>query len=131
MLLIKTKREYLRAVVENAKHALMQRPHAEAGDIILIAQTRDELEPDEKPIKYRMELRRIDEDMKHESESIFRRHWTYIVVGCSCLPLKSPFDISEVQVTKKCYRQGGTFFYVDPTDVRAITEGRYLDVMNT
>ncbi|RFC30890.1 MAG: hypothetical protein DID91_2727704678 [Candidatus Nitrotoga sp. MKT] len=128
MLLFKTSKNTLPAVIKHAKHALMQCPHAEPGEIILIAQTRDDLLPEQKPIRYRMELLRIYKDNEHESQRIWGRPWTYIVEGYNCIPLKTPFDINEVQITERNYQQGGTFFHVDPKDVLAIVGGRYLEV---
>lgn len=65
MLLFKTSKDTLLAVIEHAKHALMQRPHAEPGEIILIAQTREDLLSEQKSIRYRMELLRIHKDIGH------------------------------------------------------------------
>ncbi|MDD2700875.1 MAG: hypothetical protein PHH36_06510 [Sideroxydans sp.] len=126
MLLFKTSKDTLPAVVMFAKH--VQRPSAAPGEVILIAQTRDELQPGQKAIQFRMELLGIHGDSKKESNAIWGRSWNYIVEGYNCLPLKTPFDIADVQVTNRNYQQGGTFFHVDPKDVQAIVEGRYLEI---
>lgn len=128
MLIFKTSKETLFKVIVHAKHALMVQPQFEPGEIILIAQTRDELAEGELPIRYRMEIRRVYEDRDGESEQIFGHKWRYIVEGYNCFALKTPFDISEVQVTRENYRQGGTICHVAPRDAEAIVLGGHLEI---
>lgn len=76
MLLFKTSKETLPQVIKHGKHALMQCPRFSPGEIVLIAQTRDELAPTEKSIRYRMGILRIYEDREGESKRIWGRPWT-------------------------------------------------------
>lgn len=128
MLLLKTSKDTLPKVVETSKHALMAHPDVSPGELVLIAQTKDDLSPGEKPIRYRMEIVRVYEDRDGESERIWGRHWTYIVEGRNCVQLKNPFDISETQVTGKNYVTGGTFFYIEKADAEALMNEGYLDI---
>ena len=128
MLLLKTSKDTLPKVIETGKHALMARPEYTPGEIVLIAQTKEDLGSDEAPIKYRMEIVQIYEDKNNESESIWGRHWKYIVEGRNCVQLKNPFDIVDVQITDKNYITGGTFFHIERADAEALMKGGFLDI---
>jgi len=128
MLLLKTSKDTLPKVIETSKHALSARPDYSPGELALIAQTKEDLSPGEPPIRYRMEIARIYQDNGNESDQIWGKHWKYIVEGRNFLPLKNPFDISEVQVTGKNYVTGGTFFHIEKADAEALMIGGWLDI---
>lgn len=53
MILLKTRKKHLDAVIQCGKHATDALPQGIAlGDIVLLAQTRDGLAPNQKPIEY-------------------------------------------------------------------------------
>jgi len=128
MLLLKTSKDTIAKVVETAKHALAACPDYMPGELVLIAQTKDDLNPGEPPIKYRMEIVRIYEDLDNESDQIWGKHWRYIVEGRNCLPLKNPFDISDIQITDKNYVHGGTYFHVERADAEVLMKEGWLDI---
>lgn len=114
-------------MVKLCKHALDSQPHITVGDIILLAETKDNLVSGEKPIRYLMEFHRIYADSKGESERIWGKHWRYIIEGRGCRTLKRPFDICEIQLTETNYAQGGPYVYVARKDEDMLNREGYLD----
>lgn len=130
MLLVKTHKDTLPKVIEFCKHALDAQPTLSQGEIILIAQTKDTLSLGDKPIRYRMEFYRIYADNESESERIWQqKHWAYILEGRNCRSLKKPFDISEVRISNRDYKQGGPFMHVAPEDIDFLYKEGYLETL--
>jgi len=121
MLLLKTSKATIGEVVRRAKHASNTRPNAEAGDIVLIAQTKSTLKPDEESIRYIMtyEDSRIDES--NESQRIWGRHWKYLINGSNVMEIPG-FNIEDVQVSKRNYDPIVTHCRLDPLDEEAVGE---------
>jgi len=129
MILIKTHKSNLSKVVEHCKHALNVQPNLKQGDLILIAQTKRDLLPGEKPIKYIMEFSRIYRDIYNESFKIWGKKWKYIIEGINCRALKNPFDISLIQISDHNYKSGGPFTYVRKEDVDFLFKKGYLETL--
>jgi hypothetical protein len=75
MFLLKTTADTLEQVVSSGKHASYSKPRGiEAGDIILIAQTKHTLQENEKSIRYIMRFESIYRDLGDESDRLWGRH---------------------------------------------------------
>jgi hypothetical protein len=128
IVILRTSPETIANVVAHAKYALRgELKELKPGDIMLIAQKAATV-PDGKPIRYLMTFVRCYRDKNKESDRIWGRHWNYIIEGSGCYSLKTPFDIRQIQVTKKNYAQGGTVVYVDSEDAVVLEAGGYLEV---
>jgi len=127
MIIFKTDAATLPGVVANAKHALVRVPaQIRPGDLILIAQTIQTLQPGQRQIRYCMSFVRFYKDTLRESDRIWGHHWPFIIEGTGLKELARPFNIAVVQKSSKNYGQGGPVVYVDPLDQREIQSGGYL-----
>ena len=124
--LLKVKGENLDAIVRHGKYAMNLRLRLTAGDLILLSQNRGSLERGQPPIRYGMTFIRFYEDTDGESARIWGKQWTYILEGKGCRPLRNPFDLRLLQVTKRNYGQAGPV-YLDDDDVRVLEAGHYLE----
>jgi hypothetical protein len=120
VVILKTTRDTLDAVVKHAKHAQHTSLNLPRGDIILISQTEDTLQPGHLPIQYRMQFERCYPDRDHESVRIWGKYWPYIVEGSNCRQLRRPFKMNDIRVTNKDYGRGGVRVYVDQQDVTVL-----------
>ena len=104
MLLIKTRSDTLRQVIDNCKHATDSIPgEIKHGDIILISQTKKTLRKNQKSIGCLMHFDKIYEDLKNESDALWGQHWRYIIKGYDIQNIKNPFNIEDIQASKKNY----------------------------
>jgi 5-methylcytosine-specific restriction enzyme A len=120
MIILKTSQDTIGEVVRHSKHALKMRPNVKQGELILISELKTKLPPHRKPIQYVMEFEECHEDRQQESLRIWGRHWRYVINGGNCRPLKTPFDISTVQVTNKDYGRGGAVVHVNDDDAQVL-----------
>ena len=128
MVIFRTSKETLPKVVAHCKHALPNKPkHLRLGDIILIAQTINSLNYNQKPIRYRMEFVNCFEDREGLSERIWGRHWNYIIAGRNCCELKQPFDIRKIPNPRGEYGRGGNLVYVHTDDIKKLEDLGYLE----
>ena len=122
MLLIKTSAGTLRNVLLNVKHAVHGRPsNVRTGDLILVSQTKDTLARGQLPIRWVMEYVRTYEDLGGESDALWGRHWRYIIEARNVRNVE-PFNIDDIRVTTKVYRDVQTFGLVEPEDEAAVLE---------
>lgn len=120
MLLIKTSMNTLGAVLREAKHASIGKPkHVKPGDIILVSQTKNTTPPNQKSIRWIMEYIDTREDINNDSDRIWGRHWRYIIEAKNVRYVE-PFNIDEIQVTKKDYGPAVAFSTIEPEDETAI-----------
>jgi 5-methylcytosine-specific restriction enzyme A len=120
MIIFKTDVSTLKNVLAAAKHAVNGRPtRAKAGDIILVAQTVETLQPGQKSINWIMEYVRSYEDTEGETIKLWGRSWRYIVEARSVRQVE-PFNIDELQRSNKNYGAAVNFTYLDPEDEEAV-----------
>ncbi len=121
MILLKTDRKMLDGVVNNCMHASAKPPEGfrnqlKKGDIILITLKKGNLRPFEKPIQYAMVFDYYQEDHQGESFNIWGKRWKYLIVGSEIRVLTTPFDLDEVRVTNKVYKNAQWKGNVHPED---------------
>jgi 5-methylcytosine-specific restriction enzyme A len=116
MLLFKNSSKTMEGVLNNAKHATDGRPqNIKSGDIILIAQTKSTLLPEQKPIRWIMNFVSCEEDVNNLSEKIWGKHWRYLINGNNVRPVE-PFDINDIKVTSKNYDAVQTYAIIELED---------------
>ena len=121
MLLLKTRAETLETVIKHSKHALHSIPNGiKRGDILLIAQTVHTLKKHQKSIRYLMFFDECYEDRDNESDALWGKHWKYIIKG-KIQPIE-PFDIKDIQVSKKNYASVMTYCFLSAEDEIAVKE---------
>ena len=128
IVILKTKKIYLDHVVSMKIHATDGLPRdVNRGDIVLIAQTKETLEPHQQQIAYAAIYDFAREDNDGMTDAIFGRHWRYIIFLQDLAALLTPFFMDEVQISDENYGRGAqTIKYVEHDDTEAIVEGGYL-----
>lgn len=121
MLLLKTSGRTIDEVVRRAKHATDSRPNAQIGDLILIAQTKDTLQPGKKSIRYIMTYKGYRLDTENESKRVWGKKWKYIIDGYDVVEIRG-FNIEDIQVSKKNYDPIVTHCRLEPKDEEAVVE---------
>ena len=122
MLLFKNSAETLDGVLKYGKHATTGKPHnVNPGDIILIAQTKNTLVHNQKPIRWIMNFVSVEEDHDNLSDKIWGKHWRYIIHGENVRSIE-PFDIDEIKNSSKKYGPIQTHCSVLPEDEEVIIE---------
>ena len=120
IILFKNHASTLNGVLKNAKHASNGRPrNIKPGDIILIAQTKGSLLPNEKPIRWIMNYVSCYEDTENESSKIWGKKWRYIIQGENVRSIE-PFDIEDIKVSNKDYNSVQTFCELEPNDEKEV-----------
>lgn len=122
MILFKNKAETMQGVLKEAKHATDGKPrYLSPGDLILIAQTKGTLLPNQKPIRWIMNFVSCKEDSNNESDRIWGRHWRYIITGENVRSVE-PFDIDDIKLSSKNYAAAQTHCEVEREDEEVILE---------
>lgn len=117
VIILRTHPEHVLKVVERSMHALAHSPNISPGDLILISLAVAKITDGLPPIRYVMELIKIEADRTGDtSREIWGKEWPYILYGKSCRSLVQPFDIRDHQISSHNYGQGGPFVHVDPSD---------------
>ena len=120
MLLFKNRADTMQGVLENASHATNGKPHGvKKGDIILIAQTKNTLKNDEKPIRWIMNYVSCKEDNENLTLKIWGHKWRYIIKGDNIRSVE-PFDIMDIKVSSKDYNAVQTHCRIDKNDEEEI-----------
>jgi len=120
IMLFKNHASTLNGVLKNAKHASNGKPkNIQPGDVILIAQTKGSLLPDEKPIRWIMNFVRTYEDSDNESVKIWGKKWRYIIQGENVRSVE-PFDIEDLKISNKDYNSVQTFCDLDSEDEKEV-----------
>jgi 5-methylcytosine-specific restriction protein A len=120
MILFKNTSETLEGVIKNSMHATNGRPkNIMTGDLILIAQTKKTLAPEQKPIRWVMEYISCEEDTTGRSNEIWGKSWRYLIRGKNLRSVE-PFDIDDIKITDKNYGAVETHCPVEPEDEEAI-----------
>lgn len=105
MVILKCTAGSLKGILESHKYASSSQRLLSPGEIILIQQTVKSLtRKTEKTIRWIMNYVEIYEDFNNESDTIWRKHWKYIIRGEN-LRYVDGFNIKDLQVTNHNYKQ--------------------------
>ncbi len=115
MIIFRTSEDTILQVVKHQKYALAGTPaKLSPGDCILLSLVGS------REVAFRMELIRVRLDRNNETDKIFGRHWPVILDCRGCLPLTTPFVMSDHAVSGHNYGPGGTSVYVQRQDQEVI-----------
>lgn len=120
MLLLKTSATDLPGVLQHTKRASDDVPDALPGDLVLLAQTKPSLAPDEKPIRWVMTFVKCVPDRKREL-AVWGHQYRYLIAGRDVREVR-PFDLKDVQVSIKDYGAVIEHCRVLPEDERAVLD---------
>ncbi|PYF74354.1 HNH endonuclease signature motif containing protein [Pedobacter nutrimenti] len=116
MIIIKNSAASLVGTLENQKNATNNNIVLEKNEIILLQQTVRSLKnKGQKQICWMMNYVKTYEDTNNESDSIWGKHWKYIIQGENLRPVEG-FNIKDLQVTAHNYSQPQFNVKVKPED---------------
>jgi hypothetical protein len=118
MIIMKTRPEHMRGVIDSGMHACDDLMHqARPGDLLLVAVMVGIVPA---IVTHAMRLKKQYRDYANRSQAIWERRWRYLVDGEEgCCPLESPFcpQYERAPGSTKNYGKGArTFVYVDRGD---------------